>query len=69
MIGLCATVPESQAKRGQTMEQALTVSGFGDRDTTCAMVGGIVSLYCGIENISPAWRQTRESFPDWLFID
>jgi ADP-ribosylglycohydrolase len=51
------------------MEQALTVSGFGDRDTTCAMVGGIVSLYCGIENISPAWRQTRESFPDWLFID
>ncbi len=69
MIGPCATVPEKQAKKGQTMEQALTVSGFGDRDTTCAIVGGVVSLYTGIDGIPPAWRQAREPLPDWPFID
>ncbi len=47
----------------------LTVSGLGDRDTTCAMVGGIVSLYCGIDSIPAAWRQAREALPAWPFID
>jgi ADP-ribosylglycohydrolase len=52
-------------------EQALwlTVSGFGDVDTTCAMVGGIVALFCGIEDIPPAWRQAREPLPNWPFVD
>jgi ADP-ribosylglycohydrolase len=47
----------------------LTVSGFGDRDTTCAMVGGIVSLYTGIDSIPSAWRQAREALPNWPFMD
>ena len=29
----------------------LTVSGLGDRDTTCAIAGGIVVLYSGVESI------------------
>ena len=29
----------------------LTVSGLGDRDTTCAIVGSIVVLSAGIESI------------------
>jgi ADP-ribosylglycohydrolase len=43
-------------------EEALwvTVSGLGDRDTTCAMVGGIVSLATGLEGIPQEWRAHRE---------
>lgn len=44
----------------------LTVAGLGDRDTTCAMVGGIVACYTGIENIPDEWTQNREAFPDWF---
>ncbi len=42
-------------------EEALwtTVSGLGDRDTTCAIVGGIVALGAGAE-IPPAWLASRE---------
>jgi ADP-ribosylglycohydrolase len=37
-----------------------TVSGLGDRDTTCAMVGGIV----GIRHAPPAeWLSSREMLP------
>lgn len=43
----------------------LTVSGLGDRDTTCAMVGGIVSMYTGLDGIPLAWRQAREPLPGW----
>ncbi|MEA5594520.1 ADP-ribosylglycohydrolase family protein [Rivularia sp. UHCC 0363] len=32
----------------------LTVSGLGDRDTNCAIVGGIVSLSTGVESIPDA---------------
>ena len=45
----------------------LTVSGLGDRDTTCAMVGGIVALSAGLESIPAAWRQAREPLPRWPF--
>jgi ADP-ribosylglycohydrolase len=43
-------------------EEALwtTVAGFGDRDTTCAMVGGIVALSAGDASIPAAWRAARE---------
>jgi ADP-ribosylglycohydrolase len=41
----------------------LTVRGEGDRDTTCAMVGGIVALYTGVEGIPSAWIQAREPLP------
>lgn len=46
-------------------EQALwlTLSGGGDRDTTCAMVGSIVVLSTGLERIPPSWRAAREPLP------
>ena len=44
-----------------------TVSALGDRDTTCAIVGGIVVMYTGVEGIPPAWRAAREPLPDWAF--
>jgi ADP-ribosylglycohydrolase len=37
-----------------------TVSGLGDRDTTCAIVGGIVALSAGRESIPPDWLKARE---------
>jgi ADP-ribosylglycohydrolase len=37
-----------------------TVSGLGDRDTTCAIVGGIVALSAGREKIPAEWLKARE---------
>jgi len=37
-----------------------TVSGLGDRDTTCAIVGGIVALASGRESIPLEWISSRE---------
>lgn len=45
----------------------LTVSGLGDRDTTCAMVGGIVALSAGAASIPDAWIEAREPLPTWPF--
>jgi ADP-ribosylglycohydrolase len=39
-----------------------TVSGLGDRDTTCAIVGGIASLSAGRESIPAEWLKAREAF-------
>jgi ADP-ribosylglycohydrolase len=47
----------------------LTASGMGDVDTTCAMVGGIVSLYTGLEGIPSSWIESREPLPDWAFTE
>ncbi len=47
----------------------LTVSGMGDRDTTCAIVGGIVALYTGVEGIPTAWLDNREPLPNWPFLE
>lgn len=46
-------------------EEALweTVSALGDRDTTCAIVGGIVAMHTGVEGIPPEWRANREPLP------
>ncbi|RYG57920.1 ADP-ribosylglycohydrolase family protein, partial [bacterium] len=43
-------------------EEALweTVSGLGDRDTTCAIVGGIVAARTGVVGIPNEWLQNRE---------
>lgn len=41
----------------------LTVSGLGDRDTTCAIVGGIVACRTGLESIPKDWLKQRESLP------
>lgn len=38
-----------------------TVSGLGDRDTTCAIVGGIVSLAAGRSSIPADWLASREA--------
>jgi len=38
-----------------------TVSGLGDRDTTCAIVGGIVVLAAGPQSIPDDWLQSREA--------
>src|SRR5690606_33209637 len=38
-----------------------TVSGLGDRDTTCAIVGGIVALGAGRESIPTEWLKARET--------
>ena len=46
-------------------EEALweTVSGLGDRDTTCAMVGGIVVMYAGAESLPKEWLHCRAPIP------
>jgi ADP-ribosylglycohydrolase len=45
-----------------SFEEALwaTVSGLGDRDTTCAMVGSIAALAVGRGGIPEAWVEARE---------
>lgn len=45
----------------------LTVSGRGDMDTNCAIVGGIVSLYVGNAGIPQEWINKREPLPEWAF--
>lgn len=40
-----------------------TVAGLGDRDTTCAIAGGIVILANGLASIPPAWIEAREPLP------
>lgn len=62
------TVPFVLWCAGQHMnnyEEALwlTVSGLGDRDTTCAMVGGIVALSTQTP-IPAAWLEAREPLPE-----
>lgn len=56
-------------ERLNSYEEALwlTVSGLGDRDTTCAIVGGIVASYTGTEDIPQEWVRARESLPAWPF--
>jgi ADP-ribosylglycohydrolase len=46
-----------------------TASAGGDIDTTCAMVGGIVAMYTGIEGIPAEWIQAREPLPEWAFAE
>jgi ADP-ribosylglycohydrolase len=43
----------------------LTVSGLGDRDTTCAIAGGVVAVYAGHESIPAEWLTCREPLPEW----
>jgi ADP-ribosylglycohydrolase len=45
----------------------LTLSALGDRDTTCAIVGGIVAPFTGIEGIPADWLSARGPFPAWPF--
>lgn len=43
-----------------------TVSALGDRDTTCAIVGGIVVMFAGLESIPKLWLEKREPIPIWV---
>ena len=38
----------------------------GDVDTTCAIAGGVVAAYTGLDGIPPAWLSAREPLPAWL---
>jgi ADP-ribosylglycohydrolase len=40
-----------------------TVAGLGDRDTTCAIVGGIVALSAGVGCIPDDWFRCAEPLP------
>lgn len=42
-----------------------TALGFGDLDTNCAIVGGIVALRVGQAGIPETWRASREPLPSW----
>lgn len=46
-----------------------TMSGGGDADTTCAMVGGIVACFVGQDGIPEKWIERREKLPQWTFED
>jgi ADP-ribosylglycohydrolase len=54
----------SAAKHLDDYKEALvsTVTGDGDCDTNCAIVGGIVALYVGMPGIPADWRVARERF-------
>ncbi|MFG2476310.1 ADP-ribosylglycohydrolase family protein [Streptomyces fagopyri] len=40
-----------------------TVAGWGDRDTTCAIAGGVVSARTGTGALPAAWLRAREDIP------
>ncbi|XVU23291.1 ADP-ribosylglycohydrolase family protein [Actinoplanes sp. CA-054009] len=42
------------------------VAAGGDVDTTCAIAGGIVAAYTGLDGIPPSWLSAREALPTWL---
>ena len=61
-VPLCLWVA---AHASGSFEEALwqTVSALGDRDTTCAIVGGILALARGPGAIPQRWLQSREALP------
>jgi ADP-ribosylglycohydrolase len=61
-VPLCLWVV-AHASKG--FEEALwhMVSALGDRDTTCAIVGGILALIPGPDGIPQHWLQSREALP------
>jgi ADP-ribosylglycohydrolase len=55
----------SAARHADSWEDALwaTVSALGDRDTTCAIVGGMLACRLGADAIPTDWRAAREPLP------
>jgi ADP-ribosylglycohydrolase len=53
------------AARSDSFPEAMwtTVAGLGDRDTTCAIVGGIVAGAVGADGLPAAWLAAREPLP------
>jgi ADP-ribosylglycohydrolase len=56
------------ARHLDDFEEALwtTVSGLGDRDTTCAIAGGVVALSVGAEGIPRGFAAAREPLESTL---
>jgi ADP-ribosylglycohydrolase len=52
------------ARHADNYQEAMwsTVSVYGDIDTNCAIVGGIVALSAGRESIPQEWLRAREPF-------
>jgi ADP-ribosylglycohydrolase len=46
-----------------------TASARGDVDTNCAIVGGIVILYTGMNTVPQTWLNRREPLPAWTLSD
>ena len=70
MISAQDTVPYAlwcAASHLNNFEEALwlTASGFGDMDTNCAIVGGIVACFVGEAGLPEEWLARRESLPAW----
>lgn len=42
-----------------------TVAGLGDRDTTCAIAGGVVAARTGTAGVPEPWLASREPLPAW----
>jgi ADP-ribosylglycohydrolase len=42
-----------------------TVSGLGDRDTTCAIAGAIVAAHAGADAVPRGWMEIVEPLPGW----
>lgn len=53
------------ARHPRNYEEAMwaTVAALGDRDTTCAIVGGVVALSAPAETLPTAWLEARETLP------
>lgn len=65
-VPLCLWVVARQLEAQEpSFEDALwtTVSALGDRDTTCAIVGGILVGRTGVERIPVRWLAAREALP------
>ncbi|CAL9616106.1 ADP-ribosylarginine hydrolase Tri1 [Nocardiopsis dassonvillei] len=43
-----------------------TVAGLGDRDTTCAIAGGVVAARTGTAGVPEPWPASREPLPAWV---
>ncbi|MFI6152722.1 ADP-ribosylglycohydrolase family protein [Kitasatospora sp. NPDC051170] len=43
-----------------------TLEGWGDRDTTCAIAGGVVAARTGTAEVPAAWLTAREALPEWV---
>jgi ADP-ribosylglycohydrolase len=63
-VPFCLWVVAHHVREG-SYEEALwsTVSALGDRDTACAIVGGVIVLRTGLDSVPNAWRTSRESLP------
>lgn len=67
------TVPYALWCCGQSLDDYesalwLAVQAGGDRDTICAIVGGIVACRVGQDGIPDTWRARREALPTWYLL-